>query len=92
MLLPEASQRASTRWWVALVAGILLIQFLRLAGTMIHLHVFSADGWQVIIDNMMNLEVLFRSAALTGNSTLRDIALSHADKTMANHIRKDGKL
>ncbi|OJT11143.1 Unsaturated glucuronyl hydrolase, partial [Trametes pubescens] len=46
--------------------------------------------FQVIIDNMMNLEVLFASEALTGNHTLREIAISHADKTMVNHIRPDG--
>jgi hypothetical protein len=39
---------------------------------------------------MMNLEVLFHSADLTGNSTLRKIAMSHADTTMKNHIRADG--
>ncbi|KAI0637431.1 d-4,5 unsaturated-glucuronyl hydrolase-like protein [Trametes polyzona] len=46
--------------------------------------------FQVIIDNMMNLEVLFASEALTGNHTLRQIAISHSDKTMVNHIRPDG--
>ncbi|KAI0345210.1 glycoside hydrolase family 88 protein [Trametopsis cervina] len=46
--------------------------------------------FQVIIDNMMNLEVLFVSANLTGNHTLIDIATSHADKTMINHLRPDG--
>ncbi|TFK43016.1 glycoside hydrolase family 88 protein [Crucibulum laeve] len=46
--------------------------------------------FQVIIDNMMNLEVLFHSADLTGNSTLRDIAIKHADTTIINHIRPDG--
>jgi len=46
--------------------------------------------FQVIIDNMMNLEVLFHSADLTGNSTLRKIATTHADTTMKNHIRPDG--
>ncbi|KAI0082871.1 d-4,5 unsaturated-glucuronyl hydrolase-like protein [Panus rudis PR-1116 ss-1] len=46
--------------------------------------------FQVIIDNMMNLEVLFASEALTGNHTLRDIAISHANKTMVNHLRPDG--
>ena len=38
----------------------------------------------------MNLEVLFNAADLTGNDTLRQIAISHADKTMMNHIRPDG--
>ncbi|KAK0185876.1 glycoside hydrolase family 88 protein [Armillaria mellea] len=44
----------------------------------------------VIIDNMMNLNVLMVSAQLTGNSTLRNMAISHADTTMKNHIRDDG--
>lgn len=44
----------------------------------------------VIIDNMMNLNVLMVSAQLTGNSTLKNIAISHADTTMKNHIRDDG--
>ena len=39
---------------------------------------------------MMNLEVLFQSADLTGNDTLRDIATSHANTTIKNHIRSDG--
>ena len=38
----------------------------------------------------MNLEVLFQSADLTGNNTLRNIATSHANITMKNHIRSDG--
>ena len=38
----------------------------------------------------MNLELLFHSADLTGNSTLRKIAMTHADTTMKNHIRADG--
>ncbi|THV08004.1 glycoside hydrolase family 88 protein [Dendrothele bispora CBS 962.96] len=44
----------------------------------------------VIIDNMMNLEVLFSSFALTRNTTLRSIALTHARTTITNHIRADG--
>ncbi|KAK7049399.1 hypothetical protein VNI00_006000 [Paramarasmius palmivorus] len=43
--------------------------------------------FRVIIDNMMNLEVLFASEELTGNKTLREIAIKHADTTMKNHIR-----
>ena len=31
---------------------------------------------------MMNLEVLFQSADLTGNTTLRTIATTHADTTI----------
>jgi hypothetical protein len=51
---------------------------------------WTSSDWPVIIDNMMNLELLFKSAALTGNSTLKTIAISHANKTMVNHIRADG--
>lgn len=48
-------------------------------------------GWKcpVIIDNMMNLELLFEATALTGDSTYYNIAVSHADKTLANHFRED---
>ncbi len=50
-----------------------------------------ADSWEfpVIIDNMMNLELLFRATQLTGDSSYYKIAVSHADKTMENHFRKD---
>lgn len=47
--------------------------------------------WQfpVIIDNMMNLELLCRATELSGDSLFYDMAISHADKTMSNHFRKD---
>jgi hypothetical protein len=38
----------------------------------------------------MTQEVLFVSEELTGNHTLRDIAIAHADTTMKNHLRPDG--
>lgn len=48
-------------------------------------------GWQcpVIIDNMMNLELLFKATELTGDSTYYNMAVSHADRTMAEHFRPD---
>ena len=48
-------------------------------------------GWMcpVIIDNMMNLELLFTATRLTGDSIFYKMAVSHADVTMANHFRKD---
>ncbi|MFT6882218.1 MAG: unsaturated chondroitin disaccharide hydrolase [Marinoscillum sp.] len=50
-----------------------------------------ADQWQfpVIIDNMMNLELLFWATKATGDSTFYDIAISHAETTMKNHFRED---
>ncbi|MDB5193145.1 MAG: glycosyl hydrolase family 88 [Segetibacter sp.] len=44
----------------------------------------------VIIDNMMNLELLFAATRFSGDSSYYKIAVSHADKTMANHYRNDG--
>lgn len=46
-------------------------------------------GWKcpVIIDNMMNLELLFEATKLSGDSTYYNIAASHADKTLENHFR-----
>ncbi|MCB1130095.1 MAG: glycoside hydrolase family 88 protein, partial [Verrucomicrobiae bacterium] len=44
----------------------------------------------VIIDNMMNLELLCWAAKNGGDSGLRDIAVSHADRTLENHFRPDG--
>ncbi|QZT38287.1 glycoside hydrolase family 88 protein [Halosquirtibacter xylanolyticus] len=48
-------------------------------------------GWQcpVIIDNMMNLELLFEASKISGDDTFRDIAIKHADTTLKNHYRKD---
>lgn len=47
--------------------------------------------WQcpVIIDNMMNLEMLFRATEISGDSTFYKIAVTHADTTMSKHFRKD---
>ena len=44
----------------------------------------------VIIDNMMNLELLLLAAQNGGHSAWRDMAVSHALKTMQNHVRADG--
>lgn len=47
--------------------------------------------WQypVIIDNMMNLELLFWASDYTQNTKYKDIAIRHADATMKNHYRED---
>jgi rhamnogalacturonyl hydrolase YesR len=46
-------------------------------------------GFPVIIDNMMNLELLFEATKLTGDSSFHHIAVSHANTTMKNHFRPD---
>lgn len=43
----------------------------------------------VIIDNMINLELLMEAYKISGDTTLRNIAVSHADKTMKYHYRKN---
>lgn len=48
-------------------------------------------SWQypVIIDNMMNLELLFAATRISGDSSFYKIAVSHADVTIKNHFRGD---
>jgi len=49
------------------------------------------EKWKypVIIDNMMNLELLFNATKLTGDSSYYKIAVSHANHTILNHFRPD---
>lgn len=51
----------------------------------------SREKWAnpVIIDNMMNLELLFEATKLSGDSSFYNIAVSHANMTMKNHFRAD---
>jgi unsaturated chondroitin disaccharide hydrolase len=48
-------------------------------------------GWphNTIIDNMMNLKLLFWASKNGGRKELYDMAVSHANKTMQNHFRSD---
>lgn len=45
--------------------------------------------YPVIIDNMMNLEFLFWAARQSKDKKLYNIAVTHADNTLAHHFRKD---
>jgi len=49
----------------------------------------SKEGFLVIIDNMMNLEVLFEAANQTNNQTLYNMAWQHTNRTMYEHFRAD---
>lgn len=51
----------------------------------------SERGWKfpVIIDNMMNLEMLFEASEITGDDKYREVAIAHANATMKNHFRED---
>lgn len=54
-------------------------------------------GWQaernwmfpVIIDNMMNLELLFEVSKITGDDTYKNAAITHANTTLKNHFREN---
>lgn len=52
---------------------------------------WNEEVWQypVIIDNIMNLEMLLWASKNSEDNTFREIAISHADKTLENHFRPD---
>jgi unsaturated chondroitin disaccharide hydrolase len=84
-LAPDDSQRAVLRDAAAALAT-------RYIPTLGMIRSWDHGPYQcpVIIDNMMNLELLTWAAKNGGDATLREIAISHADKTLANHFRPDG--
>ena len=43
----------------------------------------------VIIDNMMNLELLFEASKLSGDPKYKEIAIQHAQTCMKNHYREN---
>lgn len=47
------------------------------------------DSYLVIIDNMMNLELLFWASEYSGDKSYYDIAIKHANTTLKNHFRPD---
>lgn len=81
---------------VMLAAGNSLItRFNRKVGSIQSWNV--TTGWQaqrnwkfpVIIDNMLNLELLFELSKLTGDPKYKEIAILHANTTLKNHFRAD---
>lgn len=50
---------------------------------------FGEWNFPVIIDNMMNLDLLFTASKLSGDSKYYDAAVKHAQTTMKNHFRPD---
>jgi unsaturated chondroitin disaccharide hydrolase len=50
----------------------------------------TAGDFRVIIDNMMNLELLFWAAQHGGQSDWHDMAVSHALRTSHTNVRPDG--
>lgn len=50
---------------------------------------FGTWNFPVIIDNMMNLDLLFTVSQMTGNDKYKNIAIKHAQTTMKYHFRPD---
>lgn len=50
---------------------------------------FGHWNYPVIIDNMMNLDLLFNASKLTGNKKYYNVAVKHAKTTMKHHFRSD---
>jgi rhamnogalacturonyl hydrolase YesR len=50
------------------------------------------NDFVVIIDNMMNLELLFWASKKTGDGKYYEIAVKHAETTLKNHFRPDYSL
>lgn len=50
---------------------------------------FGTWSFPVIIDNMMNLELLYFASQVTGDQRFADTATAHASTTMKNHFRPD---
>ena len=77
---------------VALTAANSLSQ--RYNGTVGAVRSWGSNGdnanFQVIMDNMMNLELLFWASQHGGSTALYNQARSHALKTRDNHVRADG--
>lgn len=50
---------------------------------------FGVWNYPVIIDNMMNLDLLFNVYRMTNDKKYYDVAVSHANTTLKNHFRND---
>ena len=77
---------------IATAANSLMSRYKPQIGVIQSWNANKSRGWEcpVIIDNMMNLELLFEATKLTGDSAYWHAATSHADRTMENHYRADG--
>lgn len=50
---------------------------------------FGTWNFPVIIDNMMNLDLLFFASRFTGDKKYHDLAITHANTTLKHHFRED---
>lgn len=89
----EASHNAAYPAIIHAAADSLATLFNPLVGTILSWpREVEPNNWphNTIMDNMINLDMMFWSAANGGTPLLYDIAVSHAKTTMNNHFRPDG--
>lgn len=75
----------------------IIVQTAKSLATRFNKNVGAIKSWEwskkwkspVIIDNMMNLELLFNATRISKDSTYYNIAVSHAKTTIKNHFRDD---
>lgn len=72
-------------------AKSLSTRFIPEAGIIQSWNANKSRDWEcpVIIDNMMNLELMFEATKLSGDSSYYNIAITHANNTIKNHYRPD---
>ena len=88
----EVTHDSSYRLALLRAADSLATLFNPNVGTMLSWprHVDDYGGHNTIIDNMMNLELLFWAAEHGGSHILKDMAVRHAETTMQHQFRPDG--
>ena len=79
----------SQRLVVLTGAGSLATRYSSIVGCIRSWNGPTSSDFRVIIDNMMNLEILFWGAQHGGNQTWTSMAINHALKTRENHVRAD---
>jgi hypothetical protein len=82
------TQNASYKTVITTAAGSLASRFNATVGCT---RSWDFGSWMfpVIIDNMMNLELLYRATALGGDARYKQIGTTHAATTRMNHFRAD---
>jgi unsaturated chondroitin disaccharide hydrolase len=89
---PSAAQRQDYRNVLLASADSLATLFNPLAGTFLSWprNVKMFGGHNTIMDNMMNLDLLFWASRHGGSPLLADLAVMHARTTMRHQFRQDG--
>lgn len=89
---PDETIRQTYRAALLDCADSLCVLFNPAVGTLMSWprHLNDYGGHNTIMDNMINLELLLWAYEQTGKQAFYNIALSHADTTMAYQFREDG--